>query len=175
MVAEQVVVRASGAHSATASLAIKAETGLLLRVRAFGSATPNVASESVLAEATASVDLVRSRITSAKVNLRVKLLGYVTTLFGSKVSARDGSLNSALFSGPSGVARDAAGNLYVAESYRVRKIDTQGNVTTLAGDGRRDIVDGFGASAYVIPNAMVFDPSSGRLFVAVRGTIRVIE
>lgn len=38
---------------------------------------------------------------------------------------------------PTGVAYDGAGNLYIAEAgaHRVRKVDTQGMMTTVAGDG----------------------------------------
>ena len=65
--------------------------------------------------------------------------GAVTTLAGSTTGA-SGNTNatgtSALFSGPTGVAVDASGNVYVADAgnHRIRRIDgTTLAVTTLAG------------------------------------------
>ena len=51
---------------------------------------------------------------------------------------RDGKLSEALFNEPSGIAIDAKGNLYVADTgnQRIRYIDLQeGTVTTVAGGG----------------------------------------
>ena len=49
----------------------------------------------------------------------------------------------AAFQGPSAVARDAAGNIYIGEIARIRKIDTHGVITTIAGTGARgDTGDG---------------------------------
>jgi streptogramin lyase len=47
----------------------------------------------------------------------------------------DGPLKAAQFNWPSGIVSDSAGNLYISERYNhaIRKIDTAGNVTTLAG------------------------------------------
>ena len=45
---------------------------------------------------------------------------------------------------PSGVALDAAGNLYIADSYnqRIRKVDTNGIITTVAGNGTERLFRG---------------------------------
>jgi len=49
----------------------------------------------------------------------------------------DGPATSARFLSPSGLARDAAGNVYVADTgnHAVRKIDPNGNVSTVAANG----------------------------------------
>ena len=70
--------------------------------------------------------------------------GVVTTIAGSftgsgtssLTGSSDGSASGARFNHPSDVLVDAAGNIYVADSgnHAIRKIDSSGNVTTLAGD-----------------------------------------
>ncbi len=74
---------------------------------------------------------------------RVTTAGVVSTVAGVAASANtvDGSLASGAasspvrFSSPQGIAIDATGNIYVAQNSGnvIRKIDTAGNVTTLAG------------------------------------------
>jgi sugar lactone lactonase YvrE len=63
--------------------------------------------------------------------------GVVDTLIAPAASSQghtDGPRLSARFDRPRATARDAAGNLYVAETFGgVRKIDLAGNVTTVAG------------------------------------------
>ena len=45
---------------------------------------------------------------------------------------------------PTGVAFDAKGNLYIADTYnnRIRKVDTNGIITTVAGNGNRNLFRG---------------------------------
>ena len=68
--------------------------------------------------------------------------GVVTTIAGTGVAGFSGdgsSAASAQLNYPYGVALDAAGNLYVADlgNGRVRRIGTDGVITTVAGNGRR--------------------------------------
>lgn len=58
----------------------------------------------------------------------------------------DGTRDAALFLEPSGLAMDAAGNLYVADAGNnaIRKIDAIGKITTIAGNGRIGDRDGIG-------------------------------
>lgn len=76
--------------------------------------------------------------------------GLVTTLAGDGVAGfRDGTGRAARFNGPLGVAVDAAGIVYVADTYndRIRRITPDGAVTTLAGGDAPGFADGAGAAA----------------------------
>jgi uncharacterized protein (TIGR03437 family) len=56
---------------------------------------------------------------------------------GPGFSGDGGAATSAQFYQPFGAITDAAGNLYITDSgtHRIRKVDTSGNVTTIAGNG----------------------------------------
>lgn len=75
--------------------------------------------------------------------------GLVTTLAGNGPGYVDGLGTAARFTLPYGIVIDAAGNLYITdlENYRIRKVTQQGLVTTLAGNGVRDNIDGTGTAA----------------------------
>jgi sugar lactone lactonase YvrE len=69
---------------------------------------------------------------------RVAPDGTVATVAGTgRAGLRDGSAREAQFNGPVGVALDAEGNLYVADTYndRIRRVTKEGQVTTIAGGG----------------------------------------
>ncbi len=99
---------------------------------------------------------------------KITPLGMVSTLAGTGVAGfRDGARTRAQFNGPIGVAVDAHGNVYVADTYndRIRKIDPQGQVSTLAGD-RPGNLDGVGAAArFDTPTALAVD-AQGIVWVA---------
>ena len=95
--------------------------------------------------------------------------GMVTTLAGSgNYGSSNGLGTSASFSNPIGIAADASGNIYVADSYNnlIRKIDPSGNVTTLAGSGASGSSNGIGAAAsFNNPTAVAIDVA-GNVYVA---------
>jgi sugar lactone lactonase YvrE len=71
---------------------------------------------------------------------KVTATGTITTIAGTGVagfSGDGGAAASAQLSAPRGLALDASGNLYIADSanYRIRKVDGSGNITTVAGNG----------------------------------------
>ena len=64
--------------------------------------------------------------------------GTVSTYAGTgQAGSFDGPATQATFNEPWAVAADTLGNLYIADtkSYKIRKIDASGNVTTIAGTG----------------------------------------
>ena len=113
---------------------------------------------------------------------KVDTNGIITTVAGNTNSdyTGDGGLatNASLYE-PTGVAVDAQGNLFIADyvNHRIRKVDTNGIISTVAGTGYG------GASGYGGPatNAAVGFPSDvafdchGNLFIAGGNINRVLE
>jgi sugar lactone lactonase YvrE len=113
----------------------------------------------VLVQATASAQIVTTLAGSG---------ASVTTLAGSGARGGvDGDGAEASFSGPSGVAVDSSGNVYVADrgNHKIRKIAPSGTVTTLAGSGVAGGADGRGtAASFRFPTGVAVD-ASGNVYV----------
>ena len=97
--------------------------------------------------------------------------GVVTTLAGNAGSfgSSNGTGTQATFSYPAGVAVDSSGNVYVADNWihRIRKITSDGVVTTVAGiAGTPGSSNGTGTQAtFNYPKGVAVD-SSGNIYVA---------
>ncbi|MEI9910867.1 MAG: IPT/TIG domain-containing protein [Bacteroidota bacterium] len=94
----------------------------------------------------------------------------VSSLFaGNGINAfADGTGVNAQFNYPTGIVKDAAGNLYVADrdNHRIRKITPAGAVTTFAGSGVAGLLDGTGTAAkFNQPYGITID-GSGNFYVA---------
>jgi sugar lactone lactonase YvrE len=102
---------------------------------------------------------------------KVTPAGVVSTFAGSafQPGSVDGTGSAAQFSYPTGVAFDANGNLFVADSsnHTIRKITPAGVVTTFAGQASvTGNLDGLGtAASFRNPNAVAFD-TAGNLYVS---------
>ena len=71
---------------------------------------------------------------------RVDPTGTITTVAGtgeSGFSGDNGPAVDARLNFPHGVAVDGAGNLYIAENHRIRRVDPSGTITTVAGTSER--------------------------------------
>jgi DNA-binding beta-propeller fold protein YncE len=83
----------------------------------------------------------------------------------------------AQLSNPSGIARDDAGNIYIADTgnHRVRKIDSAGIITTVAGSG----VPGFFGDGLPATEAGLFNPADvavdipGRIYISDQDNNRI--
>ena len=115
--------------------------------------------------------------------------GMVSTIAGNgaplcnaQLEVGDGGLGTAgCVAGPIGIAVDTSGNVYLSESLtnRIRRVDTQGIITTFAGDGVAHWAGDGGQAASAslnFPEGIGFDPA-GNLVIGDAGnnTVRRID
>jgi len=99
---------------------------------------------------------------------RITPEGNVSTIAGGTEGFADGVDAAARFNTPSGLAVDAKGVVYVADTanHAIRRVDPSGRVTTVAGNGVPGWQDGPGASArFNGPIGIALD-ARGRLLVS---------
>ena len=112
-------------------------------------------------------------------NNRIRRLtqsGQASTVAGDGTAGyADGPSGQAQFNGPIGVALDAQGNIYVADSYndRIRLIAKDGQVSTVAGKGIPGYADGDRNTALFDTPSGVIVANDGSLIVADTGNDRL--
>jgi sugar lactone lactonase YvrE len=97
--------------------------------------------------------------------------GLVSTFAGGSQGYADGPGAEAKFNWLAGIAADGNGNLFVADTQSgyIRKIDSSGYVTTIAGAGSSGFSNGTGSAAkFKFPQALAVGPD-GSLYVADTG------
>jgi sugar lactone lactonase YvrE len=104
-------------------------------------------------------------------------LSSITVVAGALTpGSSDGPADSARFSSPLGLAHDASGNIYVADTgnFTIRRIAPDGTVSTLAGTaGASGTDDGTGANARFSRVTAIAMGPDGDLYVADTGNSRV--
>ncbi len=127
---------------------------------------------------------------------KVNASGVITTIagkqeFGTGYGGDNGPATEAIFDNPTGLAVDAEGNLYVADSHNhvIRKISTTGHITTIAGIPEQAGYSGDGGPAtaarlnepigiavdadgtiYITDNSAVIRKISGGTITTIAGT-----
>jgi sugar lactone lactonase YvrE len=96
---------------------------------------------------------------------------YVTTLAGTLGinGMKDGTNGDAQFTFPRGIAVDAAGNVFIADTgnHAIRRITAAGAVTTIAGSASNiGSADGFGNAAQFLSPSWVAADTAGTVYVA---------
>jgi uncharacterized protein (TIGR02145 family) len=119
--------------------------------------------------------------TISPVSLGSKVIGrygLVTTVAGTgQIGSTNGAPGSSEFNFPTDVEVDINGNVYVTDrnNHKIRKITSNGIVTTLAGlpTNGNGFADGTGdAAAFSLPTGLAID-SSGNILVADRSSNRI--
>ena len=105
---------------------------------------------------------------------KVDSAGTITTVAGNGVEAYSGDggpATDASLNSPRGVFVDASGNLYIADedNDRIRKVDVEGSITTVAGNG----IGGFGCDGGPATDASLDDPEG--VFVDAAGNIYIAD
>ena len=102
--------------------------------------------------------------------------GVVSTFVGSVTQgSTDGIGTAASFNYPRGLAVDASGNVYVADTnnHKIRKITPSGVVSTFVGSVTQGSTDGIGtAASFRYPNEVAVDVS-GNVYVADRNNHKI--
>jgi sugar lactone lactonase YvrE len=111
---------------------------------------------------------------------KVDSSGNITTFAGNGTPGYSGdgeSATSAQLNNPNGIAVDSLGNIYIADqyNYRIRKVDSDGKITTIAGNG----TPGYSGDGGPATSAQLYNPSGvavdsdGNIYIADNNNYRV--
>ena len=111
---------------------------------------------------------------------KVNAAGVITTVAGNgdaRFSGDHAAATSASLSAPFGVAVDKSGNLYIADTsnQRIRKVDSSGTITTIAGSGTEGFSGDGGAATQAslnFPSGVTVD-RAGNLFITDQSNHRI--
>lgn len=115
---------------------------------------------------------------------RIDTDGYIRVIAGTGDTGSTGDSHeaiSATFNFPAGLAKDSAGNIYVADGYscRVRRIDTDGYIWPFAGAGRcavaADTYVGSSSTPLERINAIAYDTVNHALYIGMPRAYRVVR
>ena len=135
-----------------------------------------------------AIDSLGNLFISDQGNSRVRKVdskGIITTVagidsnFNGGFSGDKGLASKAELNSPSGIALDRSGNLYIADSYnnRIRKVDSKGIITTIAGNGYGSTVGdgGLAINAGIQnPSYIALDSKGNVYFTDGNNNVRVI-
>jgi uncharacterized protein (TIGR03437 family) len=159
--------------------------GIITTIAGYGGSSPlgdgGAATSAGVGPASLALDAAGNMYIADTSNARIRKIntaGVMSTIAGTGTSGSGGigdggpAINAVVF--PQGIALDAAGNIYVGDfgNNRVRKIDTAGIITTVAGGGTTGggIGDGGPATSASLggPAGVLIDPA-GNLYIADSG------
>ena len=103
---------------------------------------------------------------------KINAAGIITTVAGNGISGSTGDggpATAARVSNPNGICVDNMGNLYICDQYtlRIRKVNTSGIITTIAGTGATGYTGDGGpatAATFTLPNHATTDPAGNVYF-----------
>lgn len=92
--------------------------------------------------------------------------GVVTTIAGNTQGFTDGTGTAAQFNNPTNLKFDRFGNLFISDSNnnRIRKMNSNGNITTITGSSQGFVSGAIGLAQFYAPRGLAFD-TTGNLFV----------
>ncbi|MCB1955181.1 MAG: hypothetical protein KDG55_05865 [Rhodocyclaceae bacterium] len=159
--------------TATAQLALETRIAALA---SFGSGSTGFTIDPLHTAADAAGDLFIADGNNHVIQ-RLAVDGSLTTVAGTagQRGLVDGPGSAALFAGPEGIALAADGALFVADklNHRIRRVATDGTVSTVAGGGTASERDGpADSAAFQFPQDLSID-SLGNIYVAEAGTATV--
>jgi sugar lactone lactonase YvrE len=130
-----------------------------------------------------TIDVVGNIYVTEDYGARVRKItpsGIITTVAGTGLSGYNGdgiSATEAKLNRPTGVAVDAAGNIYIgdAHNHRIRRVDTDGKISTIAGTGMAGLMgDGGNATdAQLKTPTGVAIGNAGNLYISDFGNNRI--